>query len=122
MGWTDDRVETLTKLWLNGVSASKCAAALGGFTRNAVIGKVHRLKLCRPPRKNVTGWTDERITLMTKLWLAGMPKPLIVEKLGDTTYAAVNAKIRALGLSGEGGSALALVHTELVEDALRKFT
>src|SRR5258708_21964674 len=45
MTWTDERVETLKKLWAEGLSASQIAAALGGVTRNAVIGKVHRLGL-----------------------------------------------------------------------------
>lgn len=45
-GWTDDRVATLAKLWGEGLSASQIAAVLGGgVTRNAVIGKVHRLGL-----------------------------------------------------------------------------
>ena len=45
-GWTDDRVGALKKLWLEGQSASQIAKALGGgVTRNAVIGKVHRLGL-----------------------------------------------------------------------------
>jgi GcrA cell cycle regulator len=43
--WTDDRVELLKKLWGEGLSASQIAAELGGITRNAVIGKVHRLGL-----------------------------------------------------------------------------
>lgn len=45
MSWTDDRVELLKKLWSEGLSASQIAAQLGGVTRNAVIGKVHRLSL-----------------------------------------------------------------------------
>ena len=45
MGWTDERVATLKKLWLDGLSASQIAKQLGGVTRNAVIGKVHRLGL-----------------------------------------------------------------------------
>ncbi|MCW6511043.1 GcrA family cell cycle regulator [Lichenifustis flavocetrariae] len=46
MSWTDERVEQLSKLWLEGRSASQIAAELGlGVTRNAVIGKVHRLGL-----------------------------------------------------------------------------
>lgn len=45
MGWTDDRVENLKKLWQDGLSASQIAKQLGGVTRNAVIGKVHRLGL-----------------------------------------------------------------------------
>ena len=43
--WTDERVGMLTKLWADGLSASQIAAELGGITRNAVIGKVHRLGL-----------------------------------------------------------------------------
>lgn len=43
--WTDDRVEALTLLWASGASASQIARSLGGVTRNAVIGKVHRLGL-----------------------------------------------------------------------------
>ena len=45
MAWTDDRVEILTKLWGEGLSASQIARELGDVTRNAVIGKVHRLGL-----------------------------------------------------------------------------
>ena len=43
--WTPLRVETLTSLWRDGLSASQVAKSLGGVTRNAVIGKVHRLGL-----------------------------------------------------------------------------
>ncbi len=45
MSWTDDRVELLKKLWADGLSASQIATKLGEVTRNAVIGKVHRLGL-----------------------------------------------------------------------------
>jgi GcrA cell cycle regulator len=45
MGWNDERVEQLKKLWSEGLSASQIASRLGGVTRNAVIGKVHRLGL-----------------------------------------------------------------------------
>jgi len=45
MSWTDERVAKLSKLWADGLSASQIAAELGGVTRNAVIGKVHRLGL-----------------------------------------------------------------------------
>lgn len=45
MSWTDDRVELLKKMWNDGHSASQIAKELGGVTRNAVIGKVHRLGL-----------------------------------------------------------------------------
>ncbi len=45
MNWTDERVEKLKRLWSEGLSASQIAAQLGGVSRNAVIGKVHRLSL-----------------------------------------------------------------------------
>jgi len=45
MSWNDERVETLKRLWAEGLSASQIATELGGITRNAVIGKVHRLGL-----------------------------------------------------------------------------
>jgi len=63
MTWTDERVELLKKLWAEGLSASQIAGKLGDVTRNAVIGKVHRLGLAgrattsrvRPsrPRSNI---------------------------------------------------------------------
>ena len=45
MSWTDERVEALKAMWAEGKSASHIAKELGGVTRNAVIGKVHRLNL-----------------------------------------------------------------------------
>lgn len=46
MSWTDERIELLRKLWLDGMSASRIASELAnGLTRNAVIGKVYRLGL-----------------------------------------------------------------------------
>jgi GcrA cell cycle regulator len=45
MAWNDERVDLLKKLWADGLSASQIAGRLGGVTRNAVIGKVHRLGL-----------------------------------------------------------------------------
>ena len=45
MAWTEDRVEKLKTMWTDGNSSSQIAKALGGVTRNAVIGKVHRLGL-----------------------------------------------------------------------------
>lgn len=45
MAWDDERVELLERLWGEGLSASQIASKMGGVTRNAVIGKVHRLGL-----------------------------------------------------------------------------
>lgn len=45
MSWTDERINLLKKLWVEGKTAAEIAKELGGVTRNAVIGKAHRLKL-----------------------------------------------------------------------------
>lgn len=45
MSWTDERIEELRRLWAEGLSASQIAKMLGGVTRNAVIGKIHRMGL-----------------------------------------------------------------------------
>lgn len=58
VNWTDERVEKLKKLWSEGLSASQIAAQLGGVSRNAVIGKVHRLNL--PGRAKAGGTTASR--------------------------------------------------------------
>ena len=57
MSWTDERVETLKKMWAEGQSASQIAKELGAVTRNAVIGKVHRLGLSN--RVGPSGGKDE---------------------------------------------------------------
>jgi GcrA cell cycle regulator len=57
MSWTDERVETLKRMWAEGQSASQIAKELGGVTRNAVIGKVHRLGLSN----RVGGKEDEEM-------------------------------------------------------------
>lgn len=55
--WTPDRLETLRTLWAAGWSGSEISRRLGGVTRNAVMGKVHRLKLqarltrSKPPKR-----------------------------------------------------------------------
>ena len=49
MNWTDERIATLTKMWEGGATASQIADELGGVSRNAVIGKAHRLGLKARP-------------------------------------------------------------------------
>ena len=67
MPWTDDRVEQLKRMWSEGLTASQIAARIGqGVTRNAVIGKVHRLGLSgrvakvRPPQPKPARATGKR--------------------------------------------------------------
>ena len=54
MSWTDDRIDTLRTMWEKGMTASQIAEALGDVSRNAVIGKAHRLGLQSRPSP-VTG-------------------------------------------------------------------
>ena len=62
MSWTDERVELLRKLWLEGLSASQIAGELAnGITRNAVIGKVHRLGLSGRVKAQVAPSTEVRL-------------------------------------------------------------
>eukprot|EP01042_Synura_sphagnicola_P022017 gene22017-28035_t len=49
MSWTEERIEKLTKMWEGGATASQIAEELGGVSRNAVIGKAHRLGLKARP-------------------------------------------------------------------------
>lgn len=71
MSWTDERVEKLKELWTEGMSASQIAKVLGGVTRNAVIGKVHRLGL-----SNRAGSEESKATTESpKPKPAAAPKP-----------------------------------------------
>lgn len=86
--WNEERVELLKKLWADGLSASQIANELGGVTRNAVIGKVHRLNLSgrakpagsgtpRPRRANAMPRSSGRAATHgnTALKLAQRPRP-----------------------------------------------
>jgi GcrA cell cycle regulator len=77
MSWNDERVELLSKLWLEGRSASQIAAELGlGVTRNAVIGKVHRLGLSgrvKMPMPVATGRLRTRSATKTEETVAVAP-------------------------------------------------
>ncbi|MEP2783435.1 MAG: GcrA family cell cycle regulator [Pseudoruegeria sp.] len=70
MSWTDERVEVLKKMWNEGQSASQIAKELGGVTRNAVIGKVHRLGL-----SNRTGGGGSKAASKEKPAAAAKPAP-----------------------------------------------
>ena len=93
MSWTDDRVSLLKRLWGEGHTAAEIAKQLGGVTRNAVIGKAHRLKLSnrvspiqqnrKPANKNV-----ERKAPVEKVSKVVMP----VEQ--KTTAPSVSRKVK----------------------------
>ncbi len=72
MSWTDERVEQLKKMWGEGQSASQIAKELGGVTRNAVIGKVHRLGLSN---RNGGGTSESTAAPAKAEPVAEAPKP-----------------------------------------------
>src|ERR671932_169104 len=60
MSWTEERIERLKKMWGDGATASQIADELGGVSRNAVIGKAHRLGLEQRPSPVKPGEEKER--------------------------------------------------------------
>ena len=104
MGWTDERVSLLKKLWLDGLSASQIAKQLGGVTRNAVIGKVHRLGLsgraapsqpARPvfkaPRPARPAVQVQPVTRRPAAVEAPMPVVYRAEEVGSATVLTLGA-------------------------------
>lgn len=77
MAWTDERVEQLKQLWAEGLSASQIASKMGGVTRNAVIGKVHRLGLsgrATPAKPQLPRKVEKQETPKRPLELRETPK------------------------------------------------
>ncbi|WP_299964359.1 GcrA family cell cycle regulator [uncultured Roseobacter sp.] len=75
MSWTDERVELLKKMWGEGQSASQIAKELGGVTRNAVIGKVHRLGLSNRATASATAKPDPKPKPAAKAEVKEKPAP-----------------------------------------------
>ena len=78
MSWTDERIERLKAMWAEGKTASAIAEELGGVSRNAVIGKAHRLGLSGRPspikKKPSRGATILALTERMCKWPVGDPK------------------------------------------------
>ena len=72
MSWSEERVEVLKKMWLEGKSASEIAKELGEITRNAVIGKVHRLGLSNRETKSIKQVSDS--TELKRVSKRGRPR------------------------------------------------
>jgi len=73
MSWTDERIERLKKMWAQGATASQIADELGGVSRNAVIGKAHRLGLEQRPSPVKPG--EEKEAKKAAAPTAAAPKP-----------------------------------------------
>ena len=86
MSWTEEKVAKLKELWGKGNTASQIAEIIGGITRNAVIGKAHRLNLSAKiktrtaaPNKNFENNLDEK-NIKNKRGRRSKFKSLIIEK------------------------------------------
>ena len=87
MSWTDEKVAKLKELWGKGSTASQIAEIIGGLSRNAVIGKAHRLNLsakiktrAATSNQNFNNSINEKNTLTTKRGRKSKFKSLIIEK------------------------------------------
>lgn len=105
MAWTDERVELLKKLWAEGLSAAQIANKMGGVTRNAVIGKVHRLGLsgratpakpqrgCAPSlehKETVVAPKERRPEVKSVIPEPEFIAPLVLESGDRTTVATIS--------------------------------
>lgn len=84
MSWTEERIERLKKMWQDGSTASQIADELGGVSRNAVIGKAHRLGLEARPSPVKPGEEKEKPAAA----IAPAPKPAPVERAAPKPAAA----------------------------------
>lgn len=112
ISWTDERVENLKKLWQDGLSASQIAGRLGGVTRNAVIGKVHRLGLAG--RVTTTRQKIHRVrrpAAATQKRLA--TKPRTFPQAGNTAFRAL--------YQGETEAYVPLVEELVIPEKERKY-
>ena len=66
MSWTEDKVAKLKELWGKGNTASQIAEIIGGISRNAVIGKAHRLNLSAKIKRDLQNQTKVLIILLIK--------------------------------------------------------
>jgi GcrA cell cycle regulator len=89
MSWTDDRVEILKTMWMEGNSASQIAKELGGVTRNAVIGKVHRLGLSN----RATPSKAKTKAAAPKAKVAPKPKPMPKAKPVEVSSTSMSVTI-----------------------------
>lgn len=108
MSWTDERIDSLKRLCAEGKSASRIAGELGGVTRNAVIGKLHRLGLSTAVV--VTGltarWDEARRERLKELWLADTPVKEIANLFGVSRETARTAAME-MGLARRTSEAIA---------------
>ncbi|MFK4818613.1 GcrA family cell cycle regulator [Ochrobactrum quorumnocens] len=111
MNWTDERVELLKKLWNEGLSASQIAAQLGGVSRNAVIGKVHRLKLSGRGKTTTAAPRSKKVNTV-----AATPRPAATQTNGGGSRPQTTTTIRTATVTQTVGATA--LQMEYVADAV----
>ena len=105
MSWTDERIERLKNMWAKGATASQIADELGGVSRNAVIGKAHRLGLEQRPSPVKPG--EEKEVKKSAAPAAAAPKPAAPKaeapKAAPATTSATPATPQAGGAPQRSG-------------------
>ena len=97
MSWTDERIETLKTMWEAGQTASQIAEALGGVSRNAVIGKAHRLELQARPSP-VKANEPEPVAPAPVPEVTAAPEPEMEPEVAAAPAAPeIEAEVAALG-------------------------
>ena len=104
MSWTQEKVNKLKELWGKGSTASQIAEIIGGVSRNAVIGKAHRLNL------------SQKIKTRSSIQQA---KTLTKQNLSETKFKGRRSKFKSLILDKNFESAKNLTLEELTEDTCK---
>lgn len=107
MSWTEQRTDTVKKLWLDGLSASQIARQVGGVTRNAVIGKVHRLGLSGRAAPSQPSRPAFKATRPSRPLTAAPSAPRRIAKVMSSTAPAVQVQQQIIRVE-EPGSATVL--------------
>lgn len=115
MSWTAERVELLTKLWADGLSASQIAGELGSVTRNAVIGKVHRLGLSGRAKSGGAA-TKARKAAAPAARPVSPAKPAVTETIAVATMSTPSP--RPIQPTVAGATALKVEPIELIRAEL----
>ena len=130
MAWSDERVAVLKKMWLEGNSASEIAKELGNITRNAVIGKVHRLGLSNrdtnvskagvTAQKSIKGLKRGRPPKINKeATKRGRPQKITQPKDLNDTQLERGKPISASGTTERSNDSRLEVVSDLSEDTLK---
>jgi GcrA cell cycle regulator len=96
MSWTDERIERLKKMWHDGATASQIADELGGVSRNAVIGKAHRLGLEQRPSPVKAGEEKEARKAAPAASSAAAPKAAKPDVAKPAPAAAAPAAVESI--------------------------